>query len=152
MSDSHNNRLTKRFKQTIINKQQSQFTGKNLRKIRVICSDPEATDSSSDESDDVITTNRKPRSPRRIVCEIVISDPNPVDDVISNKDDVMTCKDDVIMEENNKHKEISIVDLDRTSECYFADLTPWGCLRLLICFLFGIFLPLKVAVDTLSLQ
>ncbi|GJS54610.1 ethylene-responsive transcription factor ERF118-like protein [Tanacetum coccineum] len=102
MADNH--RVSnKRFKQTIINKQQSEFTGKNLRKIRVICSDPEATDSSSDESDDVITT--KPRSPRRIVCEIVITDP-PLPSSNNNRiktDDVISAKDDVI----NNNKELT---------------------------------------------
>ncbi|XP_076948575.1 ethylene-responsive transcription factor CRF5-like [Bidens hawaiensis] len=51
-----------------------QLSGQNLRKIRVICSDPEATDSSSDESDS--EENRS--SKRRIVCEILIRDDEPV--------------------------------------------------------------------------
>lgn len=60
-------RVSKRFRNSTLDQQQSELTGKNLRKIRVICSDPEATDSSSDEADD---GNRS--STRRIVCEIVI--------------------------------------------------------------------------------
>ncbi|KAL8229004.1 hypothetical protein R6Q57_013904 [Mikania cordata] len=61
-------RVSKRLrKPTVINEDQSQITGKNLRKIRVICSDPEATDSSSDEED-----ARDRSSTRRIVYEIVI--------------------------------------------------------------------------------
>lgn len=60
-------RVSKRFRNSTLNQQQSELTGKNLRKIRVICSDPEATDSSSDEADDGDRS-----STRRIVCEIVI--------------------------------------------------------------------------------
>ncbi|CAI9276083.1 unnamed protein product [Lactuca saligna] len=60
-------RVSKRLRNYVTNKEQPEFTGKSLRKIRVICSDPEATDSSSDEAD-----SGERSSPRRIVCEIVI--------------------------------------------------------------------------------
>ncbi|KAI3714398.1 hypothetical protein L1987_72999 [Smallanthus sonchifolius] len=61
-------RVSKRFRNSTFEKeQQSEATGKNLRKIRVICSDPEATDSSSDEAETGVRS-----STRRIVCEIVI--------------------------------------------------------------------------------
>ncbi|KAF5755513.1 putative transcription factor AP2-EREBP family [Helianthus annuus] len=55
-------RVSKRFRSST---SKTELTGKNLRKIRVFCSDPEATDSSSDESDHRSST-------RRIVCEILI--------------------------------------------------------------------------------
>ncbi|XP_076937878.1 ethylene-responsive transcription factor ERF118-like [Bidens hawaiensis] len=59
-------RVTKRFRNSLDKDDhfQSTVTG---RKIRVFCSDPEATDSSSDEED---TADRS--ATRRIVCEIVI--------------------------------------------------------------------------------
>ncbi|GJZ89547.1 hypothetical protein Tco_0661329 [Tanacetum coccineum] len=54
----------------------------NAQKARIlICFDPEATDSSYNESDDVIIT--KPCSPRRIICKIVITNLVPPTD---NKD------------------------------------------------------------------
>ncbi|MFS7922037.1 putative AP2/ERF transcription factor ERF/PTI6 [Helianthus anomalus] len=55
-------RVSKRFRSSTT---KTELTGKNLRKIRVICSDPEATESSSDESDHRSST-------RRIVCKILI--------------------------------------------------------------------------------
>ncbi|KAI3493412.1 hypothetical protein L1887_41801 [Cichorium endivia] len=58
------------------------FTGKNLRKIQVICFDPEATDSSSDEPE-----SGERSSPRRIVCEIVIGvKPEEGDETVDQKD------------------------------------------------------------------
>ncbi|KAJ0495194.1 hypothetical protein HanIR_Chr12g0606181 [Helianthus annuus] len=41
-------RVSKRFRSST---SKTELTGKNLRKIRVFCSDPEATESFSDESD-----------------------------------------------------------------------------------------------------
>ncbi|KAK9052260.1 hypothetical protein SSX86_028888 [Deinandra increscens subsp. villosa] len=67
-------RVSKRFRNSVVKREQSELTGKNLRKIRVICSDPEATDSSSDEAD-----SGERSSTRRIVCEIVIG-ADPEDD------------------------------------------------------------------------
>lgn len=58
----------------LTNSTQQLLSGRNLRKVRVICSDPEATDSSSDEADS--EDNRS--SKRRIVCEILIRDDEPV--------------------------------------------------------------------------
>lgn len=59
----------------------SQSTGENggrVRKIRVICGDPDATDTSSDEEESV---KRKPKSLKRVVHEIAvpISEPNVSD-------------------------------------------------------------------------
>nr|XP_043607022.1 ethylene-responsive transcription factor CRF4-like [Erigeron canadensis] len=68
-------RVSKRFRcNSSSTNQQSELTGTNLRKIRVICSDPEATDSSSDEADDDVS---RPSSTRRIVCEILIDGKKP---------------------------------------------------------------------------
>ncbi|GJR19239.1 ubiquitin fusion degradation protein 1 [Tanacetum coccineum] len=66
---------------------------------------PEATNSSSDQSNDVIT---KPCSPRRIVCEIHIT--NKRDDGIANKDSVIT------EEDKNKAKKRFTGDKLRKSE------------------------------------
>ncbi|KAI3729497.1 hypothetical protein L6452_18157 [Arctium lappa] len=62
--------------------QQPEITGQNMRKIRVICSDPEATDSSSDEADD----SGERSSPRRIVFEIVIGEVKGDETVQQHKD------------------------------------------------------------------
>ncbi|KAI3502612.1 hypothetical protein L1887_30800 [Cichorium endivia] len=76
-------RVSKRFRNYVNKKEeQPEFTGKNLRKIRVICSDPEATDSSSDEAE-----SGERSSPRRIVCEIVIGvKPEEGDETVDRKD------------------------------------------------------------------
>ncbi|KAF5764074.1 putative transcription factor AP2-EREBP family [Helianthus annuus] len=60
-------RVSKRFRNSTVTGDASAIIGTNLRKVRVICSDPEATDSSSDEED-----SDRSQSGRRIVCEIVI--------------------------------------------------------------------------------
>lgn len=83
MADNH--RVSKRLRNSAaVNKEeQSEITGKNLRKIRVICSDPEATDSSSDEE----AESGDRSSTRRIVCEIVIGvKPEDDDEPVDRKD------------------------------------------------------------------
>ncbi|XP_024995246.1 ethylene-responsive transcription factor WIN1-like [Cynara cardunculus var. scolymus] len=76
-------RVSKRLRYSSNNKEeQLEVTGQNLRKIRVICSDPEATDSSSDEAD-----SGERSSPRRIVFEIVIGvKPEEGDETVEHKD------------------------------------------------------------------
>lgn len=77
-------RVSKRLRYSGKNKQQV-TAGQSLRKIRVICSDPEATDSSSDEAD-----SGERSSPRRIVFEIVIGakpeEEEAADETVEQKD------------------------------------------------------------------
>ncbi|XP_076946841.1 ethylene-responsive transcription factor ERF118-like [Bidens hawaiensis] len=74
-------RVTKRFRDSLNSNDQSTITGKNLRKIRVFCSDPEATDSSSDEED---AADRS--ATRRIVCEILIGAKSEPKELVDHKE------------------------------------------------------------------
>lgn len=117
-------RVSKRFRNsTVNNEDQSQITGKNLRKIRVICSDPEATDSSSDEDD---SCNR---SSRRIVCEIVIgakSDEVNVSNVAHVPDVVDV--DDVQVERERKRKDLAELraEVTKRKKLTGVRLRKWG--------------------------
>ncbi|KAK1423158.1 hypothetical protein QVD17_18453 [Tagetes erecta] len=111
-------RLSKTFRNSGINNQdQSQITGKNLRKIRVICSDPEATDSSSDEDD------TGDRSSRRIVCEIVIGAKS--EDVVDVADDVVDV-DDVQVERKRKDTSELTTEVKKRKKLTGVRLRKWG--------------------------
>lgn len=71
--------VTKRFRNSLDKDDQFQSTVTG-RKIRVFCSDPEATDSSSDEED---AADRS--ATRRIVCEIVIGAKSDNKDSVERK-------------------------------------------------------------------
>ncbi|KAK9064626.1 hypothetical protein SSX86_016008 [Deinandra increscens subsp. villosa] len=78
-------RVSKRLRKSAVNNEsRSEISGKNLRRIRVICSDPEATDSSSDEEE-----IGERSETRRIVCEIVIGFKSDAADEVSERKDLI---------------------------------------------------------------